>query len=114
MLLEILLGAGLVVGAVVAALVDLDCGRRALPARSRLAWTLGCGGGSVAGFLVPYVFYQELTSLYVRVLKPRPITVHSREWLAVALTTGLTICAVLVGLYLAGSRFRNWTAAETQ
>lgn len=37
MLLEILLGAGLVVGAVVAALVYLDCVRRALPARSRLA-----------------------------------------------------------------------------
>ena len=113
-LFEILLGAGLAVGVIVAGLVYLDCVRRELPVPSRLVWALACGGGSFAGFLVPHVFYQELQYLYFQVLKPRPITVHPREWLAVTLTTGFTICAVLVGLYLAGSRFQNWTAAETR
>ena len=112
-LFEILFGAGVAVGVVVAALVYLDCGRRGLPELSRLVWALACGGGSFAGFLVPHVFYQDLTHLYFHVLKPRPITVHPLEWLAVALTTGVTICVVLVGLCLAGSRFRNGTAAET-
>lgn len=111
-LFEILLGAGLVVGMVVTGLVYLDCTRRGLSTPSRLVWALACGGGSFAGFLVPHVFYQDLSYLYFQVLKPRPITVHPLEWMAVALTTGVTICVVFVGSYLAGIRVRNWTATE--
>ena len=113
-LFEILLGAGLAAGMVVTGLVYLDCTRRGLSTSSRLVWALACGGGSFAGFLVPHVFYQDLSYLYFQVLKPRPITVHPREWMAVALTTGVTICVVLVGVYLAGTRVRNWTATELQ
>lgn len=112
-LLEILLGAGLVVGVVVAGLVYLDCVRRGLPMPDRFAWALACGGGSFAGFLVPHVFSRELQYLYFQVLKPRPIAVSPREWLSVSLATGLVVGAVLVGLYLAGSRFRNWPQAES-
>jgi len=112
-LFEILLGAGLAVGVVVAGLIYLDCTRRGLSTSSRLVWALACGGGSFAGFLVPHVFYQDLSYLYFQVLKPRTITVHPREWMAVALTTGVTICVVFVGLYLIGSRFRDRPAAET-
>jgi len=111
-LLEILLGTGLVVGAVVAGLVYLDCVQRGLPAPTRLAWAFACGGGSFAGFLVPHVFSRELQHLYFQVLKPRPIAVTPREWLWVTLATGLVVGSVLVGLYLVGSRFWNWTQPE--
>lgn len=113
-LFEILLGAGLAAGIVVTGLVYLDCTRRGLSTSSRLVWALACGGGSFAGFLVPHVFYQDLSYLYFQVLKPRPITVHPREWMTVALTVGVTICVVLLGLYLAGTRVRNGTATELQ
>lgn len=111
-LFEILLGAGLVAGMAVTGLVYLDCTRRGLSAPSCLGWVLACGGGSFAGFLVPHVFHQDLSYLYFQVLKPRPITVHPREWMAVALTTGVSICVVLVGLYLVGGRVRNGTAPD--
>jgi len=113
-LFEILLGTGLAAGMVVTGLVYLDCTRRGLSTSSRLVWALACGGGSFAGFLVPHVFYQDLSYLYFQVLKPRPITVHPREWMAVALTVGVTICVLLLGLYLAGTRVRNRTTTELQ
>ncbi len=113
-LLKILIGAGIVVGASVAVLVYLDCRRRDLPPSSRLVWALICGGGSFAAFLVPYVFQYELQFLYFGVLKPRPVAVSPYESLLVTLTAGLGITLVLVSLYLAESRFWNWTATETQ
>ena len=111
-ILEILVGTGLVAGVVVAILVYLDCAWRGMPLISRLVRALACGGGSFGGFLVPHVFSQELTHLYFIELKPRPITVHPREWLAVNLTTGLVIGVVLLGLYFAGSRFLSRKQAE--
>lgn len=99
-LFEILLGAGLAAGMAVTGLVYLDCMRRGLSTSRRLVWALACGGGSLAGFLVPYAFSQNLSYLYFQVLKRRPITVHPREWMAVALTVGVMICVVLVELLL--------------
>ncbi|MXR19719.1 hypothetical protein [Halobacterium bonnevillei] len=110
-LFEILVGAGLVAGMVVTGLVYLDCTRRGLSTSSRIVWALACGSGSVAGFLVPYAFRQELLYLYYQVLKPRPIVVSPYESLLVSLTTGLVIAVVLVVLYLSGVRFQNSKAA---
>ena len=110
-LLEILLGAGFVVGVIVASLVYLSCARRGLPVFSCLVRALACGGGSFAAFLVPYAFRQELLCLYYQVLKPRPIVVSPYESLLVSLTTGLVIAVVLIVLYLSGVRFQNSKAA---
>lgn len=110
-LLGILLGTGLVAGSGVASLVYLDCVRRGLPVSSCLGGALACGGAGFGGFLVPYVFSRELQYVYFQILKPRPITVSPREWLSVSLTTGFLVGTVLVGLYLAGSRFRSRTQA---
>lgn len=105
--LEILLGVGLVAGAIVSALVYLDCVRRGMPPASRLVRALVCGGGSFGGFLLPYVFSRELQYLYFQVLKPQPIAVSPREWLSVSLTTGFVIGIVFVSVYFAGSRIQR-------
>lgn len=110
-LLEILFGTGLVVGVIVASFVYRSCSRRKLPVSSRLVRALACGGGCFAGFLVPYVFREELLYLYFQVLKPRPIAVSPYESLVVSLTTGFVLAVVLVVMYFSGVRLRNSTKA---
>jgi len=113
-LLATLIVTGLVTGVVVAALVYHDCVRRGLPVASRLLRAGACGGGTFGGFLVPYVFSQELQYVYFQLLKPRPIAVSPREWPLVSLTTGFVSGVVLIGLYFAASRFQSSDQAKAQ
>lgn len=112
-LLEILLGTGLVAGTVVATLVYLAGVRRGTPFSTRLQSALACGIGCSGSFLVPYAFSQELENLYFRVLKAQAIAVTPREWLAVNVTTGLLIAAVVTPLAFGASRFQRKHPIET-
>ncbi len=103
-LLDALVGAGVVAGSAVAALVYWDCARRRIRFRVRVVHAFACGAGTAGCFLLPYVFSQELQYAYFRVLRPRPLAATPGEWLSVALGTGLLLGTGFVGLYLAGTR----------
>lgn len=108
----ILAGSGLLVGLLAAGVVYADAGRRGVARTGRVLVAAGLGTGSLAGFLVPYVFEGPVRTAYFHLLKSRPIAVSPVEWVAVSVATGLLLSVIGVGSYLVGVRYTvgQWTA----
>lgn len=88
-----------------AGLVYADAGRRELPRRTRLGWTLGTALVSLGGYLAVGVFDDLLVRSYLRLLG-EPLVVRSpREVLMVLLVAGLAISLTAVLGYGLGSRY---------
>ena len=102
--LSILSGSGLFVALFVFGGIYLDTGRRELSSAKRLLLATGFGISCFGGFLVPYVYEDQLAYTYFQLIKPRAIAVSPYEWVIVNITTGLLISAIFGGLYLAGIR----------
>lgn len=95
---------GILVAPALSGYVYLDTARRSLSSSERLLFAIAFGVVSFGGFLVPYVYRDQLAYLYLHVLKPEPVLVSPYEWLTVGLVTGLLISAILGFIYVVGVR----------
>jgi hypothetical protein len=101
----ILVVSGLLVAPILSRIIYFDTARRSLSSSIRLPLTALFGISSFGGFLVPYLFDEQLGYLYFQVLKPRPIAVTPTEWLIISISVGVLSSLLLVGVYLASVRF---------
>ncbi|RLM84225.1 hypothetical protein D3D02_14360 [Halobellus sp. Atlit-38R] len=103
--LAILSVAGLFVALLVFGAVCYDTGRRGFSSARRLLLATGFGTSCFGGFLVPYVYEDQLQYTYFQLLKPRPIAISPYEWVTVSIATGLLISVIVGGFYVAGTRY---------
>lgn len=90
---------------VISGVIYLDTARRGLSSAKRLLLATAFGVGSFGGFLVPYVYRDQLAYTYLHTIKPRPILISPYEWITVSLGTGILISAILGLLYVVGVRY---------
>ncbi|WP_311172301.1 hypothetical protein [Halobellus ordinarius] len=86
------------------AMVFGDAHRRALPVRTKVAWTLGIGILSLIGFVIVFSFDSTLYRQYL-LLFGKPLVVRTPyELLTWLLTVGTTFSAGLCLIYAVGTR----------
>lgn len=96
---------GVLVAPVLSGFVYLDTARRSLSSSKRLLLATAFGVISFGGFLVPYVYRDQLSYAYLHVIKPRPVLISPYEWTTVGLVTGILISTILGFLYFVGVRY---------
>jgi len=89
------------------AVVFGDEHRRALPVRTKVAWTLGIGILSLIGFVTVFSFDSTLYRQYL-LLSGKPLVVRTPyELLMWLLTVGTAFSAVLCLIYAVGTRISS-------
>lgn len=96
---------GVLVAPVLSGFVYLDTARRSMSSSKGLLLATAFGVVSFGGFLVPYVYRDQLAYTYLHIIKPRPVLVSPYEWMTVGLVTGLLISTIVGFLYVLGVRF---------
>lgn len=102
---------GVLVAPAISGFIYLDTARRSLSSSKRLLFATTVGVISFGGFLVPYVYKDQLAYTYLHILKPRPILISPYEWITVGLVTGLLISTILGFLSVVGVRY---TPSQTE
>lgn len=86
------------------AVVFGDAHRRALPTRTKVAWTLGVGILGLIGFVIVFSFDSTLYRQYL-LLFGKPLVIRTPyELLMWLLTVGTAFSAVLCLIYAVGTR----------
>lgn len=92
-----------------------DAHRRALPVRTKIAWTLGVGLLSLTGFVIVFSFDSTLYRQYLLLFDKSLVVRTPYELLMWLLTVGTAFSAVLCLIYAVGTRVgRNHTASFRQ
>ena len=103
--LSILGFGGLLVAPLIFGIVYRDTTRRSVSSSRRIFLATILSVSSFGGFLVPYVYEEELAYAYLHVIKPRPILISPYEWITVSVATGILISMILGLLYFVSVRY---------
>lgn len=104
-LFSILFVSGLIAAAVSSGIVSIDSSRRNVPTEERLRRTTAIGIVCFAGFLIPYLFSDQLGYIYFQLIKPQPLVSSPSEWVGVHLTAGFVIAGAIMMSYFVASRY---------